>query len=168
MHKAIVVMGVSGCGKSSVGAAIATQLGGVYVDADDLHGPENVAHMAAGKALTDEMRWPWLDRCVDEVNRLRETTPTVLACSALKKTYRDHLRQGIEGLAVVYLDADRDLVLERMSKREGHYMPVSLLDSQFATLEVPNVQEGVVFVGIDGAVEDIAKNALHQLLIKAS
>ncbi len=163
MHTVIIVMGVSGCGKSSVGAALADRLGGTYVDADDLHSAENVAHMASGKPLTDDMRWPWLDRCVTEMNRLRADAPAVLACSALKKVYRDHLRNGIAGLQFVYLDAKRDLVLDRMSKREGHYMPVSLLDSQFATLEVPEPTEGVIAVTIDQTIEGIVSDALKEI-----
>lgn len=168
MREAIIVMGVSGCGKSSVGFGIAERLGGAYVDADDLHGPENVAHMAAGKPLTDEMRWPWLDRCVAEMNRLRRDAPAVLACSALKKTYRDHLRAGLPGVQFVYLDAKQELVLERMSKREGHYMPVSLLESQFATLEVPEPSEGVIAVSIDQTIEGIVSDALSQIRLVTS
>lgn len=165
MHTVIVVMGVSGCGKSSVGEEMAARLGGIFVDADDLHGAENVAHMAAGKPLNDEMRWPWLDRCIEKVNQLRQDAPAIIACSALKRIYREHLRNGVADMSVVYLDADRDLVMSRLSEREGHYMPVSLLDSQFATLEVPSGEKGTITVSIDNSVEGIVSDALQQLAI---
>lgn len=168
MNRVVVVMGVSGSGKSTVSAALAEALCGIYVDADDLHSSENVAHMAAGKPLTDEMRWPWLDRCIAEVNRLRVEAPAVIACSALRQIYRDHLRAGINGVRFVYLDAERDLVLERMSKRKGHYMPLSLLDSQFATLEIPQAEDGVVAVSVNQTVEGIVSDALNQLQLRLS
>lgn len=137
MHPAIMVMGVSGCGKSTIGAALANALGGVFLDGDDYHPQSNVDHMAAGRPLTDAMRWPWLDTLAAAVNKERATAITVFACSALRKSYRDHLRAAIPDLQVVYLDAPRDIVAARLAKRRGHYMPASLLDSQFAILEAP-------------------------------
>jgi len=132
-----MVMGVSGCGKSTVGQALAHRLDGQFVEGDDYHPDANVAHMAAGHPLTDAMRWPWLDKFADAVNEQRQTAVTVFACSALRKSYRDHLRAAIPDLQVAYLEVSQELVARRMSERQGHFMPASLLGSQFATLEAP-------------------------------
>ncbi|MCK0096103.1 gluconokinase [Yoonia sp. F2084L] len=153
MHGAIMVMGVSGCGKSTVGAALAAALGGVFVDGDDYHPQTNVDHMAAGYPLTDDMRWPWLDELAVAVNVQRQRSVTVFACSALKKSYRDHLRTAIPDLKVAYLDAPYAVVAARLSQRQGHYMPASLLDNQFATLEVP--QNATTTASIDQPVAQI-------------
>ena len=132
-----MVMGVSGCGKSTVGAAFAQALGGRFLDGDDYHPQSNVDHMAAGHPLTDEMRWPWLELIAQAVNAVRETSDTVFACSALRRSYRNFLRQRIPQLQVIYLDAPPDLVADRLAARTDHFMPPSLLESQFATLDVP-------------------------------
>ena len=132
-----MVMGVSGCGKSTVGAAFAQALGGRFLDGDDYHPQSNVDHMAAGHPLTDEMRWPWLELIAQAVNAARETSDTVFACSALRRSYRNFLRQRIPQLQVIYLDAPPELVADRLAARTDHFMPPSLLESQFATLEVP-------------------------------
>ncbi|WP_108815619.1 gluconokinase [Loktanella sp. Alg231-35] len=153
MHAAIMVMGVSGCGKSTVGAGLADALGGVFLDGDDYHPQSNVAHMAAGRPLTDEMRWPWLDALSQAVDVSRRDTPTVFACSALRKSYRDHLHAAIPELKVMYLDAPRNVVAERVARRTDHYMPTSLLESQFATLEVP--EHPTATASIDQPVADI-------------
>ncbi|WP_090209675.1 gluconokinase [Yoonia litorea] len=137
MNCAYMVMGVSGCGKSTVGAAFADRIGAVFLDGDDYHPQQNVDHMAAGHALTDEMRWPWLDRLAAEVIVRQRDETVVFACSALKRSYRMHLRDRIPRLEVVYLEADRDLIAKRLGARHDHFMPASLLDSQFATLEAP-------------------------------
>jgi carbohydrate kinase (thermoresistant glucokinase family) len=137
MRKAIMVMGVSGCGKSTIGAELAQALGGVFLDGDDYHPECNVAHMAAGHPLTDAMRWPWLDRLAQAVNAQRQGQLVVFACSALKRSYRDYLRAAIPGLRIAYLDAPRDVVAARLAQRANHFMPPALLDSQFAALEVP-------------------------------
>lgn len=128
----IVVMGVSGSGKSSVGAAFAAALDLPFSDADDLHPPANVAKMAAGTPLTDEDRWPWLD---DVGTRLAEGRGHVVACSALREAYRDRLRAAVPDAWFLLLDPSRETLVERMRGRAGHFMPVSLLDSQLATLE---------------------------------
>ena len=134
----VVLMGVSGCGKSTVGAALARALGWPLLDADDLHPPENVAKMAAGVPLTDEDRWPWLDRIVAELRRIgRQAGNVVLACSALKQSYRDRLAQA-GGVRFVHLRGDRETIAARLAARRHRYMPATLLDSQFATLEVPS------------------------------
>jgi carbohydrate kinase (thermoresistant glucokinase family) len=153
MRPAVMVMGVSGCGKLTIGAGLADALGGVFLDGDDYHPQSNVDHMAAGKPLTDDMRWPWLDQLAASVNAQRAQTTTVFACSALRKTYRDHLREAIPDLKVMYLDAPYDVVAERLAQRQDHYMPAGLLDSQFATLEVPS--SPTASISIDQPIADI-------------
>ena len=153
MFFAAMVMGVSGCGKSTVGAMLADIYGGTFLDGDDYHPPENVAHMAAGKPLSDDMRWPWLDALGQAVNAERVHEPVVFACSALRKSYRDHLRAAIPDLQIVYLDAPQALIAERLKRRKGHYMPASLLDSQYATLEVP--QNAQYVISVDQPAADI-------------
>ena len=161
--RAIVVMGVSGVGKSSIGQGIADRIGGRYVDADDLHPAVNVAHMAAGKPLNDDMRWPWLDKCGQVLDAGRRTGDIVLACSALKRIYRDRLRDNVRDLVLVYLEADRDLIWSRMEARKNHYMPASLLDSQLATLEPPTDDENPITVRTDIPVEQIVDAVMAQL-----
>lgn len=130
----VVVMGVSGAGKSTVGKLLAERLECPFIDADEHHPRENVAKMAAGTPLTDADRWPWLDK----LNALlRNEKDAVLACSALKQAYRDRLGTGIADLQVVFLKGKKDLIRERLKTRQHRYMPASLLDSQFATLEPP-------------------------------
>ena len=130
----VLVMGVAGAGKTTIGEALAHSLGWLFIDADDYHPPENVAKMKAGIPLVDEDRWPWLAR-LNEV--LREKTDAILACSALKASYRERLAQGIDGFTTVYLDGDFALINERMKGRRHRYMPAALLESQFAALEPP-------------------------------
>ena len=130
-------MGVSGSGKSTVGAALAAALGWPLVDADDLHPPENVAKMAAGIPLTDDDRWPWLDRVVDELRRITAGgTNAIVACSALKESYRDRLRAAGD-VRFVHLRGEPATIAARLASRHHRYMPATLLDSQFATLEPP-------------------------------
>ncbi len=133
-----VVMGVSGSGKSTVALYFAEALAGECLDADDFHTPEKKAQMHAGIPLTDDDRWPWLDRLNA---RLRERAaagkPVFLACSALKQTYRDRLVAGLPGARFVYLKGSIELIRSRLAVRKNHFMPASLLDSQFATLEEP-------------------------------
>ena len=133
----VVVMGVSGSGKSTTGAALARTLGWPFVEGDDLHPLENVAKMAAGVPLTDADRWPWLDRIVAELCALSQTRPhSVLACSALKASYRERLARAGE-VRFVHLHGDRETIAARLAMRQHRYMPATLLDSQFATLEPP-------------------------------
>lgn len=153
MHAAIMVMGVSGCGKSTIGAGLASALGGNFLDGDDYHPQANVDRMASGQPLTDDMRWPWLDQLAAAVNDQRQTGVTVFACSALRQSYREYLRAAIPALKIAYLDAPYDVVSARLSQRTDHYMPASLLDSQFATLEVP--QNPTKSVSIDQPIADI-------------
>lgn len=133
----VVVMGVSGSGKSTVGQALARSLGWPFLDADDFHPPANVAKMAAGTPLDDDDRWPWLDRIADELRAiLARGGHAILACSALKQAYRDRLARAGD-VRFVHLAGDRDTIAARLAARKHRYMPVTLLDSQFATLEPP-------------------------------
>jgi len=134
----VVVMGVSGAGKTTVGAALAQALGCEFLDADEFHPPENVAKMAAGTPLTDTDRWPWLDQLNGEL-RSRESrgAGAVLACSALKEAYRSRLIAGTGDARLVYLKGSIEFIRARMATRKHKYMPAALLESQFATLEPP-------------------------------
>jgi gluconokinase len=137
----IVLMGVSGCGKSSVGEGLSARLGIPYHDGDELHPPANVEKMRRGIPLTDDDRWPWLDR-VGGV--LAHDAPVIVGCSALRRIYRDRLRAAAAGqVQFIHLAGDRDLIAARMAARTGHYMPPSLLDSQFAALEAPDPDEAL-------------------------
>jgi gluconokinase len=137
----VVIMGVSGCGKSSVGEGLAARLGIPYRDGDCLHPPANVEKMRAGVPLTDDDRWPWLDR-VAQV--LADDAPVIVGCSALRRAYRDRLRAGAGGpVRFIHLTGSRDVIAGRMAARSGHYMPTSLLDSQFAALETPGPDEAL-------------------------
>ena len=130
----VLVMGVAGVGKTTIGEALASALGARFIDADDYHPPENVAKMKAGIPLQDADRLPWLQK----LNRvLREEQKAVLACSALKEAYRRQLAEGVRNFNVVYLHGTRELIQERMKTRQHRYMPAALLDSQLATLEPP-------------------------------
>lgn len=142
----IVIMGVSGCGKSSVGEGLAARLGIPYRDGDDLHPAANVKKMRAGTPLTDSDRWPWLDRVAAV---LATEAPVIVGCSALRRAYRERLRAGAAGpVRFVHLSGSRDLIAGRMAPRTRHYMPTSLLDSQFAALEAPGPDEALT-VDID-------------------
>lgn len=130
----IVVMGVSGSGKTTIGEKLAQRLGWPFIEGDDYHPRENVAKMAAGIALDDADRWPWLDRLNE---RLRSERDAVVTCSALKESYRRRLLSGVPEARLVYLEGSKDLIAARVAERKHRYMPASLLDSQFATLEPP-------------------------------
>ena len=130
----VLVMGVAGVGKTTIGEALARALGARFIDADDYHPPENVAKMKAGVPLGDEDRWPWL-KCLNE--ELKKEQRAVLACSALKESYRRRLAEGVKDFKVVYLHGSAQLIRERMKTRKHRYMPAALLDSQLATLEPP-------------------------------
>lgn len=156
----IVLMGVSGCGKSAVGESLAARLGLPYRDGDDLHPPANVDKMRTGTPLTDDDRWPWLDR-VAEV--LAQEAPVIVGCSALRRAYRDRLRAGAGGpVHFVHLTGSKDLIAGRMAARQGHYMPPSLLDSQFAALEVPGPEEALA-IDIDQPLDAIVTAAAKGL-----
>ncbi|MBY4610088.1 gluconokinase [Rhizobium sp. 9T] len=162
---AIIVMGVSGCGKSSVGEKLAEALHLAFVEGDALHPTANVEKMSKGIPLTDEDRMPWLDRIGEDIKAsLEKGEGIIVSCSALKRIYRDRLRAAAGGnLFFVYLEGSKALLTKRMGERKGHFMPVSLLESQLATLEVPTAEAGVVTVDIDETVEGIAATALKAL-----
>ena len=130
----VVLMGVSGAGKTTLGEALSRRLGWRFIDADDYHSEANVAKMAAGRPLDDGDRWPWLER-LNSI--LREEKNAVLACSALKERYRERLARGIEDLRWVYLKGEPGLIRSRLAQRRHRYMPAALLESQFAALEPP-------------------------------
>lgn len=160
MSLRLVIMGVAGCGKSTVGAALSEQLDIPYEDGDDLHSAEAVEKMRAGVPLNDDDRWPWLDRIADA---LKSDAPLIIGCSALRRTYRDRIRAGAGGpVTFVHLAGDRDLIASRMASRSGHYMPLSLLDSQFATLERPGSDEAIE-VTIDQPMDAIVGQVLSHL-----
>jgi gluconokinase len=148
---AIVVMGVSGSGKTTLGVRLAQALGAEFVDGDDLHTDAARAKMKAGRALTDEDRWPWLDRIGA---KLAEGERTVVACSALRRAYRDRLRAAAgPKLRFVYLEATPEEMRARVASRVGHYMPASLVDSQFAALEPPDGEADVIATSADADLD---------------
>ncbi|TDW43266.1 gluconate kinase (SKI family) [Curtobacterium sp. PhB42] len=167
----VLVMGVSGSGKSTIGQALADALAEqgqptVFVDADDLHPAANKEKMRQGISLTDDDRWPWLDACAARIAAVETSgSRCVMANSALKRVYRDRLRQSAPGLVIAFLDGSHDLIAERQAHRHHEYMPSSLLDSQFATLERPQADEAAVDVSIDGPVDDTVTTILAALSV---
>ena len=161
---ALVVMGVSGSGKSTIADALAKRLGWRYEDGDKFHPASNVAKMSAGQPLTDEDRWPWLQAIADEIDRTCKTGErVVVACSALKRAYRDILVPGRKDVRFVFLDGTEALIAGRLAARKGHFMPPGLLASQFKTLEPPAADERAVTVSIDATVETIVYDIIGQL-----
>jgi carbohydrate kinase (thermoresistant glucokinase family) len=157
----IVVMGVSGAGKTTVGRDLAHRLGVSFIDADDLHGSENVAKMAAGVPLDDDDRWPWLDR----VGAALAADPgVVIACSALKRRYRDRLRASAPDTVFVHLDAPKERVTEQATARRGHFMPPALLASQLQTLEPLGADEDGITVTVDGTAGELVERIRQHLL----
>jgi gluconokinase len=160
MHP-IVVMGVSGSGKSVVGAALAQRLRLPYADADDLHPPENIAKMTAGHALDDRDRYPWLEKVGEWLAAHPEGG--VMGCSALKRKYRDQLRHHAPQIRFVVLSGSVEVIARRQASRPGHYMPASLLRSQLATLEPLQPDEEGVVIDVDQSVDDIVEACLAAL-----
>ena len=158
----VIVMGVAGCGKSTVGAAVAEQLNATYSDGDDLHPATNIAKMSAGTPLNDDDRAPWLDLVG---TRLREADASILVgCSALKRIYRDRITQAAGGpVTFLHLHGARAVIEERMAARTGHFMPVALLDSQFATLEPLQDDELSVIVDIDQSFDAVVAQSVRGL-----
>ena len=145
--RAIVVMGVAGCGKSAVGKALAAAERAVFVEGDRLHPPENVARMASGEPLTDQLREGWLDAIGQRIADLAGSGQSVVAaCSALKRSYRDRLRGFRRDIVFVYLEIDPVTAKRRVAARKGHFMPASLVESQFAILEPPDADEQALTV----------------------
>jgi gluconokinase len=161
---ALVVMGVSGSGKSTIADRLAARLGWRYEDGDKFHPPANVAKMSAGHPLTDDDRWPWLQAIADEIDRTCNASQrVVIACSALKHAYRDILVHGRKDVRIVFLNGTQDLIADRLAARKGHFMPPGLLTSQFRTLEPPQPGEQPIAVSIDATVEAIVDDIIRQL-----
>lgn len=160
----IVVMGVCGCGKSSVGRMVAARMGWAFIEGDDLHPEANRAKMTAGTPLTDDDRWPWLDRIAAEATALdRAGNSAVVTCSALRKVYRERLRQAGGGLRFALLSGDPALIRQRMESRKGHFMPPGLLESQLRTLEPPLPEEKVEVFDISAGILEIAEEIIASL-----
>jgi len=159
---AAVVMGVAGCGKTSVGEALAEALAVPFTEGDRLHPPSNVAKMSSGTPLTDEDRWPWLEKIGEA---LRGDSGHIAACSALKRSYRERIaaRAG-RPVSFIFLDGSRETLEKRMRERKGHFMPASLLDSQLATLERPASDERALRLDIDQPVALLVAQARDWLL----
>lgn len=157
----IVVMGVAGCGKSTVAQAIHDQLGYTLAEGDDFHPQANIDKMASGTPLTDEDRWPWLAH-INEwmVERDQQGEDTVVSCSALKRSYREVLSKNVDVL-FLHLNGTQDLIQERLSARKGHFMPPTLLPSQFATLELLGDDENGQTISVDGSIEDVVNRAIE-------
>jgi gluconokinase len=153
--KVILVMGVSGAGKSTVGRALAARLGWPFQEGDDLHPAANIAKMASGAPLTDADRAPWLERIKAWIDqRLALGQSGVVACSALKRAYRDQLVAGRRQVVILYLKADKSLLQPRLRARHGHFMPPALLDSQLETLEAPGEDEDAIVVEARRSLDD--------------
>ena len=161
---ALVVMGVSGSGKSTIAQKLAERLGWRYEDGDKFHPASNVAKMRAGHPLTDEDRRPWLQAIAGEIDRVcKAGERAVIACSALKHAYRDILVHGRSDVRIIFLKGTQALIAHRLAMRKGHFMPAGLLDSQFKTLEPPDQSERPVTVSIDASVETIVDDIVRQL-----
>ena len=159
----LIVMGVSGCGKSTMAGALSERLGLDMVDGDDLHLPESVAKMRSGVALQDADRWPWLDR-IGAYLAQDLAQGRVVACSALRRIYRDRIREQAGDVCFVFLDGDFELIQKRMQQRVGHYMQPGLLDSQFRTLEKPQADEtDVIRLTITEPVQNMVLQAIQAL-----
>jgi gluconokinase len=160
----LAVMGVSGSGKTTVGAMLAGRLQWRYADADDFHPPESLAKMVAGRPLTDEDRWPWLQAIgawIDERRAANE--PAVVTCSALKRAYRDVLRKDRPEVRLIYLQGSRDLIAQRLAARKGHFFNPSMLESQLADLEEPAPDEHALSVSIEATPAEIVDDIIAKL-----
>lgn len=158
----VVVMGVAGTGKTTIGPLLAARLGVPYAEGDDFHPQANIAKMSAGTPLEDEDRWPWLD-AIGTWAHGRAGLGGVVSSSALKRSYRDRLRTAAPGVVFVHLSGDRELIENRMRQRQGHFMPTALLDSQFATLQPLQADEAGVVVDVSGSPEEITARAAAAL-----
>jgi gluconokinase len=164
MPCALIVMGVSGSGKSTIAERLARRLNCTFEDGDRFHPASNVAKMSAGHPLTDEDRWPWLQAIANEIDRVCAAGEhAVIACSALKRSYRDVLVHGRNDVRIVYLNGTQELIANRLAQRKGHFMPPGLLTSQFKTLEPPGADENPVTVSIDASVEQIVDDTISQM-----
>ena len=164
----VVVMGVSGSGKTTVAAMLAGALHCQFLEGDDLHPPSNVAKMHGGTPLTDADRWPWLGKIAAEIDSWRSHGESgVVTCSALKRTYRDILIGDRPDVTLVYLRGSRELIQQRMAARHEHFMPVALLDSQFATLQEPDADENAIVVDVGARPAEIVARIVRELEARA-
>ena len=163
--RVLICMGVSGAGKTTVALLVDRLLDWPFQEGDELHPPANVEKMRHEIPLTDEDRWPWLDRCKGWIDgRVAEDGRGLITCSALKRAYRDRLIDGRrEQVRLLYLKASRETLLDRVSHRVGHYMPASLLDSQLATLEEPGADENPIVVNVEQTPEEMIQEVLARL-----
>lgn len=163
--KAFILMGVSSTGKTSVGTAVAQRLNMKLIDGDDLHPRANIVKMAQGTPLNDDDRAPWLERINDAAFSLcQKNERGIIVCSALKKKYRDKIRENNDRLYFLFLHGEFDLVLERMKQRKGHYMKAEMLKSQLATLEIPQAEEDdVIFIDINAPFEEVVERCVRAL-----
>ena len=159
MSLVVVVMGVSGSGKSTVGRELADRLGVPFAEGDDFHPPANVAKMASGRPLTDADRWPWLRALAAWVAE-HSDSGGVVTCSALKRSYRDLLRSAADNVWFLHLAGDREVIAARLAVRSGHFMPPGLLDSQFATLEPLDADEPGLVIDVSTPPEEVVATAL--------
>jgi gluconokinase len=167
----VLLSGVSGCGKTTIGDLLARKLGWPFIDGDSLHPAANIAKMRAGIPLTDEDRWPWLEAvaaaaAADE--HIAAGQSAVMACSALKRSYRDLLLTGRPSARMVFLDVPHDLLTARLAARHGHFFRADLLDSQFADLEHPQPAEQVVVISAVGPAEQVAEQIISRLRLQAA
>jgi gluconokinase len=157
----IVVMGVSGSGKSTIGRALALRLNARFIEGDDFHPPANIAKMSHGMPLTDEDRWPWLEALRQELSgAVYRGETVVLSCSALRQVYRDRLGLGLPGLTWIYLKGDREALLRNFAKRSDHFMKANMLDSQLRTLEEP---VDAIVLPCEGPVDELVDHAVRRL-----
>ena len=164
----LVVMGVSGCGKSTVAALLAGRLGWRFEEGDAMHPQSNIDKMAAGHSLTDDDRRPWLEKVAGWVDERLDTGENgIITCSALKRSYRDVINRRGSGVVFVYLAGSRETISARLAVRHGHFMPLSLLDSQFAALEEPTYDEPEIRVDIGPAPDVIARRIVEELSLGA-
>lgn len=153
----VLVMGVCGVGKTTIARGLAQRIGAIYIEADDYHPPENVRRMQSGVALTDEQRWSWLDAIAAAA--MATTGDCVIACSALKRSYRDRLRRSSDAMPIIHLTADQPLLEQRMAARKDHFMPATLIRSQFEILELPDTDEDFCTISAMEAPEVILDQA---------
>ncbi|MBX2829617.1 MAG: gluconokinase [Rhodospirillales bacterium] len=166
----VVVMGVSGSGKTEIVRGVADAANAAWLDADDHHPIENVEHMRRGQPLNDDMRWPWLDAVAHAAHQKATTLDSdhgadtvFIACSALKRSYRDFLCRKLNPVTFVFLDGTREVILSRLERRVGHFMPSALLDSQLADLEPPGPDENCVTVSIDAPIDTVVVSTIKSL-----
>ncbi|ELE7132732.1 gluconokinase [Vibrio harveyi] len=163
----VVVMGVCASGKTTIGEHLAKKLGRKFIDGDDLHPRANIQKMASGQPLNDDDRKPWLERIRDAAYSLESKNEHgIIVCSALKKIYRDQIREGNENVTFLFLDGSKELILERMRARQGHFMKENMVNSQFEALERPEEEPRTIFVSIDATIEDVVSNAAELILVQ--